>query len=95
MAIDSSLVKHVAGLARLRISTTEAETYTGQLSRILGLMDELNELDTADVKPMSHAVDVALPQRSDSVVNANQRDALLAGAPESEEGHFRVPKIIE
>ncbi len=95
MSIEPDVVRHVANLARLAVSEDEVTTYAGQLSRILDLMDQLNQLDTDAVEPMSHAVDIEIPEREDRVVNSNQRELLLSGAPEAEEGHFRVPKIIE
>ncbi len=95
MSIQADTVKHVATLARLKIDDDELSTLTGQLSNILDLMAHLNQLPTDDVKPMTHAVDIKIPQRPDRVVNKKQRQALLAGAPDTEQGHFRVPKIIE
>lgn len=95
MSIDAQTVKHVAALARLQVSPTEVAAYTEQLSRILTLMETLNSLPTEEVVPMSHAVDMHIPERDDLVCHANQREALLACAPETDSGHFRVPKIIE
>ncbi|MBF0309068.1 MAG: Asp-tRNA(Asn)/Glu-tRNA(Gln) amidotransferase subunit GatC [Magnetococcales bacterium] len=95
MSLDVQQVRHVASLARLAITPEEETLYSGQLSRILQLMEELNQLPTDGVPPMSHAVAVRMPERDDVVTNGNNRDALLANAPEAEEGHFRVPKIIE
>jgi aspartyl-tRNA(Asn)/glutamyl-tRNA(Gln) amidotransferase subunit C len=95
MSIDANTVKHVANLARLNITDDEVTGYVDQLSEILGLMDQLNSLPTEDVAPMTHAVEMAMPARDDEVVNGDSRDTLLACAPDSEQGHFRVPKIIE
>lgn len=95
MSIQAETVKHVANLARLNIEEEEVATYVEQLSQILGLMDQLNSLPTEGVEPMTHAVAVTMPAREDTVANGNQRDILLACAPDTEEGHFRVPKIIE
>ncbi|MEO5362705.1 MAG: Asp-tRNA(Asn)/Glu-tRNA(Gln) amidotransferase subunit GatC [Magnetococcus sp. DMHC-8] len=95
MPIDAQTVRHVAALAHLQVSAEEVEDFRGQLSRILTLMESLNTLPTAEVAPMSHAVDMPLAERADGVHNTNQREALLAGAPDTDQGHFRVPKIIE
>ncbi|MBF0446249.1 MAG: Asp-tRNA(Asn)/Glu-tRNA(Gln) amidotransferase subunit GatC [Magnetococcales bacterium] len=95
MYINADTVKHVANLARLNIPEEEVESYVDQLSQILRLMDQLNSLPTDGVDPMTHAVDMLMPAREDVVVNGDNRDVLLACAPDSEEGHFRVPKIIE
>ncbi|MBF0184205.1 MAG: Asp-tRNA(Asn)/Glu-tRNA(Gln) amidotransferase subunit GatC [Magnetococcales bacterium] len=95
MSIDAATVKQVATLARLRVTPEEVDLYVGQLSRILTLMEALNRLPTDAVEPMSHAVAMAIAEREDVVVHGNQRAALLACAPETEQGHFRVPKMIE
>ncbi|MBF0193340.1 MAG: Asp-tRNA(Asn)/Glu-tRNA(Gln) amidotransferase subunit GatC [Magnetococcales bacterium] len=95
MSINADTVKHVANLARLNISDDEVESHTNQLSQILGLMDQLNSLPTDNVEPMTHAVDMLMPAREDVVVNGDSREILLNCAPDSEDGHFRVPKIIE
>jgi aspartyl-tRNA(Asn)/glutamyl-tRNA(Gln) amidotransferase subunit C len=95
MSINADTVKHVANLARLNIPEEEVGSYVDQLSQILGLMDQLNSLPTDDVTPMTHAVEMTMPNREDVVTNGNSRKTLLAGAPDSESGHFRVPKIIE
>ncbi|MBF0212724.1 MAG: Asp-tRNA(Asn)/Glu-tRNA(Gln) amidotransferase subunit GatC [Magnetococcales bacterium] len=95
MSITEETIRHVATLARLDISPGEIQTYTGQLSRILGLMEQLRAIPTEGIAPMSHAVALTLPEREDVAVNPDRREALLANAPDSEEGCFRVPKIIE
>ncbi|MBF0426298.1 MAG: Asp-tRNA(Asn)/Glu-tRNA(Gln) amidotransferase subunit GatC [Magnetococcales bacterium] len=96
MSITPETVRHVATLARLAISEAEERLYAGQLSDILQLMRQLDRLDTSQVTPMSHAVTITIPERADQVVNANQRDALLACAPDPvAQGFFQVPKIIE
>lgn len=95
MSIESQVVQHVANLARLEIKEEELETYAKQLSDILTLMEQLNELDTSGISPMSHAVEIQIPQRDDVVIAEWDRAELLANAPETEEGYFRVPKIIE
>ncbi|MEO5340396.1 MAG: Asp-tRNA(Asn)/Glu-tRNA(Gln) amidotransferase subunit GatC [Magnetococcus sp. MYC-9] len=95
MSIDAKTVQHVATLARLQVSAEEVASYGEQLSRILTLMESLNRLPTDAVSPMSHAVNMELPEREDTVCNSNQRESLLACAADTEQGHFRVPKIIE
>lgn len=95
MSIQADTVKQVANLARLDIDDEALPVMTGQLVRILDLMTRLDRLPTDAVQPMTHAVELAIPQRPDRVVNGDQRDLLLSGAPDSEQGHFRVPKIIE
>lgn len=95
MSIQPKTVKHVATLARLNIPDEEIDAFSGQLSSILDLMKKLESLDTSNTQPMSHAVAMRIPEREDRVTNSNQREVLLKCAPDSEQGHFRVPKIIE
>ncbi|MBF0154424.1 MAG: Asp-tRNA(Asn)/Glu-tRNA(Gln) amidotransferase subunit GatC [Magnetococcales bacterium] len=96
MGITPETVRHVATLARLAISDQEESLYAEQLSSILRLMQQLDHLDTEQVAPMSHAVEMGMPEREDRVVNGNQREALLACAPDPvAQGFFQVPKIIE
>ena len=95
MKITSEEIRHVAILARLDLTPDEQERLTGQLGRILEYMDKLNELDTAGVEPMSHAVDVVNVLRPDRAVNQPQTEALLSNAPAREDDFLSVPKIIE
>ncbi|MEO5366736.1 MAG: Asp-tRNA(Asn)/Glu-tRNA(Gln) amidotransferase subunit GatC [Magnetococcus sp. WYHC-3] len=95
MAITEDVVQHVARLARLDLSREETATLSGQLSHILGIMDALSRLPTDGVEPMSHAVDLVMPMRADQVTNGDQREQILHCAPDREQGHFRVPKVIE
>ena len=95
MKITSEEIRHVAILARLDLTPDEQERLTGQLGRILEYMDKLNELDTAGVEPMSHAVDAVNVLRPDRAVNQPQTEALLSNAPAREDDFLSVPKIIE
>jgi len=85
----------VATLARLDLTPDEQEQLAGQLGRILEYMDKLNELDTAGVEPMSHAVDVVNVLRPDRAVNRPRTEALLSNAPARDDDFLSVPKIIE
>lgn len=88
-------VRYVARLARLNVSEGEIETFTHQLNSILSYMDKLNELDTSDVEPMSHVIDVCNALREDIVQESFTQKVALENAPESEKGFFKVPRIIE
>ena len=85
----------MATLARLDLTPDEQEQLAGQLDRILGYMDKLNELDTGGVEPMSHAVDVVNVLRPDRAVNEPRTEALLSNAPARDDDFLSVPKIIE
>jgi aspartyl-tRNA(Asn)/glutamyl-tRNA(Gln) amidotransferase subunit C len=95
MSLDKATVAHIARLARLQVPEAELEALAGELSNILGWIEQLNEVDTADVPPMASVVDVTLPQRADEITDGGYRDDVLANAPESTEGYFVVPKVVE
>lgn len=86
-------VEHVAKLARLELTEEEKELYTKQLGDVLKYVDQMNEVDTSNVKPMSHAIDFVNVMREDKVVYEQTKEELMANAPEEENGFFRVPKI--
>lgn len=88
-------VQGIALLARLRLTPEEEVRLTEQLDSILGYMDKLNQIDTADVEPFSHAVNIENTLREDRVTNQPNADALLANAPDRDATFFKVPKIIE
>lgn len=100
MSVDTTTVKKVASLARIAISDADAERLAPELSNILGWIEQLGEVDTADVAPMTAVIPNTLRLRDD-VVNADPltggdiRDAVLANAPDAEHGFFAVPKVIE
>lgn len=95
MAVNRDEVLHIARLARLRLSEAEVETFGAQLSSILDYVEQLNELDTADVEPTTHAVPLVMHLRPDAVESRLSREEVLANAPDASDGHFRVPKVVE
>jgi len=88
-------VAYVAHLARLEFSEAEEELFTGQLNDILLYMDKLNEVDTAGVEPLSHAISLSNAFREDRVQESLSQDLSLANAPDPRGEFFRVPKVIE
>jgi aspartyl-tRNA(Asn)/glutamyl-tRNA(Gln) amidotransferase subunit C len=95
MKLTRSEVQRVAVLARLRLTQEEETQLTEQLDHILAYMRKLEQLDTSNVEPFSHAVDALNPLREDKVSNRPNADALLANAPDRDNTFFKVPKIIE
>ena len=95
MKLSREEVQRVAVLARLRLTPEEQSSLTDELDRILGYMDKLNQLDTADVDLFSHAANITNTLREDRVTNRPNADALLANAPDCDGTFFKVPKIIE
>ena len=88
-------VEHVANLARLTFSEAEKEKLAEQLAEILGYIEQLNELDTKDVEPTSHAIPVKNVVRPDVVNPSLTQDEALSNAPSNVDGLFEVPKIVE
>ena len=88
-------VEHVAKLARLDLTPEERDLYTKQLSRILDYIDQLNEVNTLGIEPMTQPIPTVNVMREDIVKKEFNRDGLLKGAPHEEYGFFRVPKIGE
>lgn len=95
MKITTDEVKYVANLARLKVDETEAEALASDMESIIGFMDQLNTLDTADIEPTNHAVPVSNVFREDVVTGSFDRDKLLANAPQKENGCYLVPRVVE
>jgi len=88
-------IEKVARLSRLELSAQEKETFGNQLEQILAYMEQLNRLDTTGIEPTSHAIPVYNVFREDEVRPSFPRDEVLEIGPEREDGHFKVPRIIE
>lgn len=95
MKISKEEVKKVAELARLEFNEAQIEKFTEQLGNILEYIEKLNELDTDNVKPTSHVLDISTPLREDKVQKLLTIDEVLQNAPESEDDFFVVPQVIE
>jgi aspartyl-tRNA(Asn)/glutamyl-tRNA(Gln) amidotransferase subunit C len=87
-------VRHVADLARLELTEQQELRMTEQMNSILSYMDKLNELDTGDVPPTTHAIQLENVFRQDLVVSSIDRERALDNAPESDGVNFIVPKVI-
>ena len=88
-------VQHVAKLARLSLTDDECQRFTEQLDRIIGYFDELNQVDTTGVEPMSHPIPVFNVMREDVVISSLGREVLMENAPLKEGAFFKVPRIGE
>ena len=93
--ISIDQVKHVAHLARLAITEEEAEKFTKQLDAIIAFAEQLNELDTENVEPTSHVLDLKNVLREDIPEPGLPREEVLKNAPEHQDGQIKVPAIIE
>ena len=95
MALDKATVARIATLARIRVAEDELEPLAAELSGILDWIEQLGEVDTAGVPPMTSVAEMTLPMRDDKVTDGNNRDAALDNAPRSARGFFAVPKVVE
>lgn len=95
MSVDTATVKKVASLARIAISDADAERLAPELNNILGWIEQLGEVDTSNVEPMTAVIPNTLRLREDVVTEGQQRDAVLQNAPQGEHGFFTVPKVVE
>jgi aspartyl-tRNA(Asn)/glutamyl-tRNA(Gln) amidotransferase subunit C len=100
MALDKAAVAHIAALARIRLKEEELEPLAAELSQILTWVEQLAEVDTAEVPPMTSVAAMRLPMREDEVTDGNRRDEILANAPQAgsssaNRAFFAVPKVVE
>jgi aspartyl-tRNA(Asn)/glutamyl-tRNA(Gln) amidotransferase subunit C len=95
MPVTVTDVRKVARLARLSFSPEEEARLVEELNRILDYVEKLNELDTEGIAPTSHVLPISNVFREDEVTPSLPREALLANAPSTSRGYFRVPKVIE
>ena len=95
MAVDKATVTHIAKLARIRITDAEAEALPGELSNIMSWVEQLAEVDTSDVAPMTSVVAVEPPMRDDVVNDGDCVADILANAPDADDAFFHVPKVVE
>jgi aspartyl-tRNA(Asn)/glutamyl-tRNA(Gln) amidotransferase subunit C len=95
MAIDTATVRKVARLARIREPEERLESLAAELNVIIDWIEQLAEVDTDGVEPMTSAVAAKLPMREDVVTDGGYVDQILANAPKSANGFFVVPKVVE
>ena len=95
MALSREHVERAARLARIAIDDAEADAALEQLVRIFGMIEEMQAVDVSGVEPMSHAQDVVLRLREDTVTEVDQRDVFQSVAPRVEAGLYLVPRVIE
>lgn len=95
MAVDRETVIRVARLARIKVPEGDLDTLAGELSNIIGWVEQLDEVDTDGVAPMASVADMKLRWRADEVTDGGVRDKVTANAPDPQNGMFSVPKVIE
>lgn len=88
-------VEHVAGLAQLALDDAAKQRLVREMGDILSYMDKLSELDTSDVEPMMHVLDISNIYREDVVGPSLDRDTALENAPKTDGEYFLVPRILD
>ena len=95
MSVTEKEVRHVAKLARLALSDAEIDKMVPELNNILGWVDQLGEVNTDGVAPLTAVIDIPTRLRDDVVNDGDMRDKVLLNAPDTQHGFFAVPKVIE
>ena len=93
--VDEATVRRIARLARLKVSDAEANGLKGELNAILKWVEQLAQVDTKGVEPMTRVVAMGLKQRDDAVTDGGKADDILKNAPMTEDHFFVVPKVVE
>ncbi|MGY9029750.1 MAG: Asp-tRNA(Asn)/Glu-tRNA(Gln) amidotransferase subunit GatC [Rhodobacterales bacterium] len=95
MSIDTQTAARVAKLARIKVDEADLSALAQEFTNILGFIEQLNEVDVEGVEPMTSVTPQRLFRREDVVNDGNQQAAVLANAPDSREGFFAVPMVVE
>ena len=95
MSLDKATVRRIATLARIEVPDADLGTVAEQLSGIMGWIEQLKEVNTDNVAPMSGGTDLKLPWRKDEVTDGDKVDQVLANAPDGHDGFFTVPMVVE
>lgn len=95
MSLDEATVARIARLARIEVDPEKRTALASELSNIMGWIEQLNEVDTSDVSPMTSVGEAKLALRNDEVSDGDKVEKILANAPEQQDGHFVVPKVVE
>lgn len=95
MSIDAATVRKVAKLARIREAEERLEPLARELSGIMAWIEQLNEVDTDGVEPMTSAVNTPMPMREDVVTDGGDPQRVLSNAPKADKGFYVVPKVVE
>ena len=95
MSIDKNTVHKVARLAKIRTTDAEETVLAGELSNIMKMIEQLNEVKTDGVEPMTSVIDMQMQARADKVTDGGMPEKILQNAPEQAAGFFVVPKVVE
>ena len=95
MKIDKNTINKIARLSRIKLDSKESEEYIKDLNSILDWVEQLNEINTDNVEPLTNISSSVLPKRDDISEDINSSEEILENAPEKIEGFFSVPKVVE
>lgn len=95
MALTKAAVEDIAHLARIALNEADIPTYAENLSNILALVEQMNQVDTTDIIPMAHPLDATARMRPDEVIEVDLHQHFQKIAPQVEAGLYLVPKVIE
>lgn len=95
MSLSREDVRKIAFLARIRIADDELDALAGDLNNIIGWVEQLSEVDTSGVEPMTSVAEMTLIRRADVVTDGNIPEKVLANAPDRKGDFFAVPKVVE
>lgn len=95
MSVTKEDVAYMANLARLRVTEEEIEQFQSDMNKILDYMELLNQVDTSDVEPLDHVIELPPNYRKDEAFAPLDHDEALKNAPDADSDYFRVPRVIE
>tara|TARA_Y100001960_G_C14028996_1_gene519595 strand:+ start:89 stop:376 length:288 start_codon:yes stop_codon:yes gene_type:complete len=95
LKIDKNTINKIARLSRIKLDSKESEDYIKDLNSILDWVEQLNEINTDNVEPLTNISSSVLPKRDDISEDINSSEEILENAPEKIEGFFSVPKVVE
>jgi aspartyl-tRNA(Asn)/glutamyl-tRNA(Gln) amidotransferase subunit C len=95
MSVDAATVRRIAHLARIAVENGEIEHLRSEMNAILAFVEELAKVDVEGVEPMTSVTPMQLKMRDDKVTDGGDAAAVLANAPQTEDGFFVVPKVVE
>lgn len=95
MSLDKATVARIATLARIEVPESQQERLAGELSQILGWIEQLGEVDTDGVEPLRAVMPIQAHWRKDEVGDGDRAEDVLKNAPKSQDGYFVVPKVVE
>ncbi|GBU18730.1 MULTISPECIES: Asp-tRNA(Asn)/Glu-tRNA(Gln) amidotransferase subunit GatC [Methylobacterium] len=95
MSVDAQTVRRIAHLARIAVSEEEVAPLQGELNAILAFVEQLGAVDVTGVEPMTSVTPMRMKRREDAITEGDRAADIVANAPETEDGYFLVPKVVE